>query len=186
MIRKTAAMLLMVAVAYFGVTVYQTNYSKKNVLPIIRLHIIANSNEDADQKVKYEIRNAIISYLTPKFKDVKNLNEARRIVDEEQGAFKEIAEKLLKNKNKTYNVNTYHGYFQFPPRNYGAVFLPAGEYEALRIVLGNGAGRNWWCVLFPPLCLIKESGYDITKVVALGQKPKIIVRSKLWEILRAK
>ena len=73
----------------------------------------------------------------------------------------EAAEKVLKDNGFSYSVQLMLGQYDFPDRTYGEAFFPAGEYNALRVVLGNGAGQNWWCVLFPPLCIVTEESVAV-------------------------
>lgn len=121
---------------------------------LIRLHVIANSDSETDQAVKLAVRDALVEYLGPKLRAAADVNAARMIVAENRQALQAIAATLLSEHGMDYGAHVELGEFEFPMRTYGALVLPAGRYEAVRVVLGNGSGRNWWCVLFPPLCFI--------------------------------
>lgn len=121
----------------------------------VRLHILANSDSVQDQKVKLKVRDAVIAYLTPYVKDVTDVQAAKHIIFSHQAEIISVAQKCLADNGFDYPVDIQIGSFAFPVRSYGDLVLPAGEYQAVRILLGNAAGQNWWCVLFPPLCFIE-------------------------------
>lgn len=125
---------------------------------LIRFHVIANSDKAEDQALKLKIRDKVLDYITPKLKNSKNIEESRSILKQNDDNIKEIAENVVKDNGYFYNVVTMLSKENFPVKTYGNITLPQGEYEAYRIIIGNGGGQNWWCVMFPPLCFI-----DITK-----------------------
>lgn len=121
---------------------------------LIRLHIIANSDSAADQAIKYQVRDAVTGYLGPILAEAASPAAARQIVVANREEILAIAGRTLAAAGADYPVNFEIGYFDFPLRAYGALVLPAGRYEAVRLLLGDASGQNWWCVLFPPLCFI--------------------------------
>lgn len=127
---------------------------------LIRFHVIANSNEQKDQDVKHLIRDLLVNYLKPELEKAAGYEEARRIVMQNRGQIADIARETLAGAGFSYPVEVQVGTSTFPTRAYGDLVLPAGEYEAVRVVLGDGQGANWWCVLFPPLCFVDISGSD--------------------------
>lgn len=124
---------------------------------LIRLHVLANSDSPKDQKVKLIVRDAIIQYLSPKLKDVKSSIIARQIVMDNKLQLIEISKSVLLTNGFSYPVNIEIGIFDFPMKSYGDLTLPEGKYEAVRVLLGEAKGANWWCVLFPPLCFIDDN-----------------------------
>jgi stage II sporulation protein R len=132
----------------------QKSISKK----IIRFHVIANSDTTQDQALKLKVRDQVLSFITPKLKDSKSIDESRNIIKKYDADVKKLAEQTVKNNGYTYNVVTMLSEENFPVKYYGNIVLPQGKYEAYRIIIGSGKGQNWWCVMFPPLCFI-----DITK-----------------------
>ncbi|HWR43262.1 stage II sporulation protein R [Sporomusa sp.] len=120
----------------------------------VRLHILANSDSTEDQQLKLKVRDAVIAYLTPYVKEVSDAQEANEIIASHQENIVMVARKILGENGANYSVAVQMGTFEFPVRSYGSLVLPAGEYQAVRILLGQAAGQNWWCVLFPPLCFI--------------------------------
>lgn len=121
-----------------------------------RLHIIANSDSAVDQALKLQVRDAVVDHLTPLLAEARTREQARETVLAELDALQALAQGIC--SDFAYGAYAEVGSFDFPPKRYGAAVLPAGEYQALRIVLGEGAGHNWWCVLFPPLCFVDECG----------------------------
>ena len=121
-----------------------------------RLHIVANSDNAADQTLKLQVRDAVVAYLTPLLADVETAEEARAVVMENIPQLEALAAGITADFG--YGAYAEVGHFDFPAKRYGQVYMPAGEYPALRLVLGEGVGHNWWCVLYPPLCFVDECG----------------------------
>src|SRR5665647_3795022 len=121
---------------------------------LIRFHVLANSDSEQDQKLKRAVRDAIIKDVSPRLAVSKSLDESRQILKKVRPDMESIGRSVVKMGGKDYSVRTEYGYFPFPTKSYGSLVLPAGDYEALRVVIGEGQGSNWWCVLFPPLCFI--------------------------------
>ncbi|MEW5898472.1 MAG: stage II sporulation protein R [Bacillota bacterium] len=125
---------------------------------LIRLHVIANSDSPVDQALKYQVRDAIVGAMAEKFGGVENAEQARRIVLENLDYIQQLAAERIRAAGKNYPVTVEMGDFPFPAKTYHSNLydftLPAGNYEAVRVVLGRGGGANWWCVLFPPLCFV--------------------------------
>lgn len=119
----------------------------------IRLHVVANSNTDEDQTLKRAVRDAIVERTGSLFLKARNREEAERILRNSITQLEMTAREVVRRAGRPYQVKVKVGDFPFPDKNYGSLHLPAGEYYALKIVIGSGQGRNWWCVLFPPLCL---------------------------------
>ena len=130
----------------------------------VRLHILANSDSIKDQQLKLKVRDAVIAYLTPYVKDISDAREANVIIASHQATIIEVATAVLRENGANYPVAVQMGTFEFPVRSYGSLVLPAGEYQAVRILLGQAAGQNWWCVLFPPLCFIDGANTALAPV----------------------
>lgn len=121
---------------------------------LIRFHVIANSDSEKDQSVKLEIRDAILAKLGPQLENIESAEEAKEYLQDNLDLVTEISNNILSKNNMNYKATASVGQSQFPVKSYNSVTLPAGEYTALKVVLGNGDGKNWWCVMFPPLCFI--------------------------------
>jgi stage II sporulation protein R len=124
-----------------------------NLHNLVRLHVVANSDQPADQEVKLEVRDAILGASEDLFA-AKVPDDAIELLKANLSLFQRVAENVLVANGYDYAVGAEFGTFSFPERAYGPLVLPAGDYQALRIVLGEGKGANWWCILFPPLCYL--------------------------------
>lgn len=125
---------------------------------LIRFHVIANSDGEADQNLKLKVRDEVLEYIQPILKESESLEESREILNEKNQEILKIAEKVIKDNGYNYKVASTLSKEYFPVKTYGNITLPQGEYEAYRIIIGSGEGQNWWCVMFPPICFV-----DITK-----------------------
>lgn len=119
---------------------------------ILRFHVLANSDSHADQEVKEKVRDAVGVYLQPLLQDSESLEETKQIVTENMQQIITVAENTLQENGYTYPVCARITNTSFPEKSYGAYTFPKGEYEALQIVIGEGEGQNWWCVLYPNMC----------------------------------
>ena len=127
----------------------------------IRLRILANSNTIEDQRIKMEVAKSVQKELYELLKDTKDVKEARtRILDNLETIKKEV-ETTLQNNDTSLNYRVNYGKNYFPSKNYKGINYNAGEYESLLVSLNQGKGDNWWCILFPHLCLLEaeESNY---------------------------
>ena len=134
----------------------KTNIPKES----IRFRIIANSNEEYDQEIKKEILKNL-STAIKQTNNFKNIEETRIYIKNELPVFNKIVEKTLKETNRTKDFNISYGKNYFPQKTYKNINYEEGEYESLVITLGEGKGNNFWCVLFPPLCLVDETEENV-------------------------
>lgn len=125
---------------------------------VFRLHVIANSDSDEDQNLKYIVRDRILDYMNSLVDtNISSKEETMKIVSENLENFKSIAQDTVYENGYDYEVNVEIGNFTFPTKTYGDIALPAGYYDALRVTIGSAEGKNWWCVMFPPLCFVDVS-----------------------------
>ncbi len=136
-----------------------SNYiTKENIIPddAIRVRVIANSDKEEDQALKQEIRKDLETYLYEKLKNIKSVEDADKVIKE---CIPEV-KKIINKYTKDYKVN--YGLNHFPEKEYKSVTYEEGDYQSLVVTLGSGLGENWWCVLFPPLCLLEaEESTDV-------------------------
>ena len=128
---------------------------------LIRFHVIANTDNEDDQNLKIKVKNKVIEYLYPYLNDSKSLDESRQIIKDRMQDVKKLAEEVIKENNYKYKIQVELSRENFPDKSYGNITLPQGNYEAFRIIIGDGQGRNWWCVMFPPLCFVDESKAEV-------------------------
>lgn len=121
---------------------------------IIRLHVIANSDSSEDQQLKLQVRDKVIGRMGGRFQGLKDITEVKSIIEGSLGEIEAIARETIKDNGKLYDVKAAFLKTDFPTKAYGNLTFPAGTYQALNIVIGEGEGKNWWCVMFPPLCFI--------------------------------
>lgn len=124
---------------------------------LIRFHVIANSDSKEDQELKLKVRDRVIEELSIKLKDAKTLDEARNLLVQNIDFVNNVAKNVIIENNYNYDIKTTLSNENFPDKIYGDYVFPQGNYEAFRIVIGNGIGQNWWCVMFPPLCFVDET-----------------------------
>lgn len=151
---------------------------------LIRFHVIANSDTGEDQSLKLKVRDAVVEGMTPRLKDVQDVAEARQRVRRDLVLIHELAADAVAAAGEDYPVRVYFGHFDFPVRRYGSLELPAGDYEAVRVVIGNGQGCNWWCVLFPPLCFVNAQQDAVPAAAMPAQPVEVRMRLKVvdfWE-----
>lgn len=137
-----------------------TNHSEDLIIPnnAIRFRVIANSDNSKDQAEKLMIKNKIEEEVYQLINGAQNTDEVRSLIENNLEAIEEIVDSY----NVPYQIN--YGYNYFPTKNYKGVLYQAGNYESLVITLGEGAGSNFWCVLFPPLCLLDNDSEDVSDV----------------------
>lgn len=156
-----AIVVLAVSTACFDAESRQSSVSAYcNADSIFRLHIIANSNSAEDQAVKLEVRDAVLEYEAENL-DAVSAAKTREELMTHGAELLEIIEGVLRSNGFDYGAQMLVGTFPFPDREYNGVLYPAGDYDAFRVILGDGAGENWWCVMFPPLCILKSDSGKI-------------------------
>lgn len=127
---------------------------------ILRFHVIANSDSREDQELKLKVRDAVGLYMKDQMKEVTNRKEAEETANANLKKIEKVAEDVIAKEGRSYTVNAFIGPVDFPVKTYGAYSFPAGTYEAVEVVIGEGAGKNWWCVMYPTLCFV-DSTYQI-------------------------
>ena len=164
-----------------------------NILPIhgeekiyesvVRLHVLANSDSEEDQTLKLKVRDAILSYVSPLVIDSQCKEAAIEILQGDLENIEKEAKRIVVEQGYEYNVEVMLTLEDYPTRNYEAMSFPSGEYVSLRVLIGEAEGQNWWCVLFPPLCLsaASEKAENEEAFIAVGlnsDQYKIITESE--------
>ena len=153
--------------------VYATNgYKQAQADEFLRMHIRADSNQSEAQEVKYYVRDRVVEYLTPLVANYQTKAEAMQGVLANLDNIAAVADRALREKGFTYGASAQLKTERFPTRIYEGCVLPAGDYSALILNLGKGAGDNWWCVVYPPLCFSSPTGCNV------------VYKSKIWEIIQ--
>ena len=142
---------------------------------VIRLHVIANSDSEEDQSLKLAVRDAILDLCVPRLSDCKSRDEAQSLVEELKDEIQTVAEETLRTLGCEDSVTVLIGEESYPEKQYESLCFPSGTYLSLRVCIGEAAGQNWWCVLFPPICMsaataTKEEAEDA--FIAVGFTPE--------------
>lgn len=145
--------ILSVIILILGIIIFYPRQDTK----YLRVHIKANSNLSCDQSIKYEVKDLVCDYLTPLFLDCQDIETAKNILNKNLSNIELIVNSFLKSKGFTYSATAKLNNEFFPTRVYDELILNDGYYDALIIYLGEGTGDNWWCVLYPPMCLQKNT-----------------------------
>lgn len=149
--------VIIVGLAFLSIFCFYNKTMAKQEVRIpdaaIRFRVLANSNSPRDQKVKEDVRDRMQKELYDLLKNAKTNNEARTIIQDNIISFNELLSDEMKDKEYSYTID--YGMHEFPEKIYKGVTYEAGSYESLLVTLGEGKGDNWWCVLFPPLCLLE-------------------------------
>jgi len=144
------------------------NNVKNNVVKIpdeaIRVRVLANSNSSYDQEIKREVKKLVGNELYNKLENTTSINEARTIINSNISNIKSSIDSFFTQKNYNKDYSVIYGLNYFPNKNYKGVEYEEGYYESLLVTIGDGKGDNWWCVLFPPLCLLEAEEVETEEV----------------------
>ncbi|MCL2570906.1 MAG: stage II sporulation protein R [Defluviitaleaceae bacterium] len=127
---------------------------------VIRFHVQANSDSEADQEIKDIVRDELLSEFEGIFNQIDNVKESRQIIKNELPAIQAHAKATMQQLGLDYEVDARMERVFFPTKTYGELSFPPGVYEALQITIGTGTGQNWWCLMFPPLCFVDMTSTD--------------------------
>lgn len=127
---------------------------------VVRLHVVANSDSEEDQALKLEVRDAVIAVVSPAVEDCKTQSEAISAIEKIIPEIESAARSVIAEKGLSYKVSVALGQEYYPTKNYESCAFPEGEYASLRVLIGDSEGQNWWCCLFPPLCLSSATSDD--------------------------
>ena len=156
---------------------------------VFRFHILANSDVEEDQELKMQVKEAVILYMKEMLPAGADRQETKQWGIRHQDEIEEIAECVIEEQGYSYSVRTEVTKSTFPDKTYGDVMLPAGEYEALRIEIGEAKGQNWWCMLYPSLCftdavnaVVEEDGKEKLKDTLTEEEYELVTETKKFKI----
>lgn len=149
---------------------------------VLRLHVLANSDSAADQALKLKVRDRLLEISNDMYLHAKTKEEAVASTQGNLDILRQEAEKVIAANGCDYPVSVSLENFYFNTRTYGDITLPAGEYQALRVVIGEGEGHNWWCVMFPPLCVSPASEGEVRMGDVLSSEQMELVEGDGYEI----
>ena len=157
--------VIVLALVLGGVANYSKSINTGLANNMIRLHVVANSNSKNDQLLKLRVRDKVLEYTKVLLKDSKGIDDTQHIISNNIGNITNFVKSYMNENCIDYNVKVMLGEFPFPTKAYGDIVLPAGNYQALKVLIGEARGNNWWCVLFPPLCFVDATHGVISKDV---------------------
>lgn len=169
--------LLLIFTLLFGSLSYTNDASNDISTKVLRMHVLANSNSIEDQKLKIAVKNSILKATQELFKNCNSLDESINIAKSNTALIKSSAEEVIKKYNKSYDVKVYVDNEFFDVREYKDFTLPSGNYNTVKVVIGEGKGKNWWCVMYPAVC-ISACSDDFDK--ALTKEEKKLITSKKY------
>ena len=184
MLKQKPALLLVAALAIL-ICISNLEFSEQiEKESLIRIHVLANSDSQADQQLKLQVKDAVVRYLQPQLEQSQSIEESRQIIQDQLPQIAQTATNTLRQAGSSYDVTLQYGHFDFPVKYYGSFSLPAGNYEALRILIGQGKGQNWWCVLFPPMCFTDSNVSTSGKYTDQTPERKVVIKWKSAELLQ--
>ena len=145
----------------FFITNYNETIETALADSVIRLHVIANSDRENDQKLKLKVRDAVLEKFGNELDTYEGIDYSRAEIEKNLELIENCARDVIDSSGYDYDVKASLGKSDFPTKTYGDVTLPAGTYEALKIEIGKAEGKNWWCVMFPPLCFVDGSCVEV-------------------------
>lgn len=174
-----------VLVVLFGVQyARQCRLQQAIAQKVLRFHVLANSDSEDDQQLKLKVRDAVGAQLSQLLSDAANLEECRQLVSEHKTEIERTAERVIAREGFCYPVHAALEEVDFPVKTYGAYTFPAGTYEAFRVVIGAGEGKNWWCVMYPNMCfagtvyeLVEEGAEEELKRVLSAEEYQAVLAS---------
>lgn len=196
--KKLYVFLAVIALLSSGLYAYAEQTKSDIASCVLRLHVVANSDSDADQELKLKVRDAVIGEFSEISKKTKNKNEAMLLAEEDKDQIIRAAEGVIKSEGYDYPVTVSVGKTDFPTKFYENIALPKGRYDSVNVKIGSGTGRNWWCVMYPPLCVadplsLKASeeslkvlsdslGEENYKIITDSEDKKIQIKFKILEL----
>ena len=162
---------------------------------VLRLHVVANSDSEDDQALKLLVRDRVVELTACLTGDCEDLEQTRGVVTDNLSLIADEAQRVIEENGYAYDVEVRLGKEEYPRKSYASLCFPSGEYLSLQVLIGDAAGQNWWCVLFPPLCLdaATEANEDAFisvgftpeqyKVITETDSPKYKARFKLLEVI---
>ena len=177
-------LLLLLAVLVGGTLAHRTQSGLAE--RVIRLHVLANSDSEEDQALKLQVRDGVLAWAEELLGGVEERKVAEAMLAENLPALQCVAAEIIAKKGYGYPVSVELADTEFPTKEYDGLTLPAGEYLALRVIIGEGAGQNWWCVLYPNLCFVdaihavvpEEGKKDLKRVLDEEEYEMVTATSK--------
>ena len=186
--KKKIVWYILVGVNVFLLVLLGVQYEKRQRLQqsiagkVLRFHVLANSDEVFDQELKLKVRDAVGAQMAELLSDAQSRAECEQIIQSELDEIDQTAERVIKEEGYSYETETFLRKVQFPVKTYGDYTFPAGTYEALEIVIGEGEGHNWWCVMYPNMCF-SGSVYEVVEEDAKEALREVLSEEEYEQVL---
>ncbi len=198
MMKKYGIFALCVCILFVLVGLLPVHGESQIYSNVLRLHVLANSDSREDQELKLKVRDAVLSCADGLLIDADSREEALRLTEEHLSLLTEAAKKAITDAGRSDPVRLELGEEVYPTKNYEACCFPSGKYASLRVVIGAGEGQNWWCVLFPPMCVSAASANsaedafisvglsaDQYRIVTETSRPTYKARFRILEVMES-
>lgn len=186
--KKKMVWYILVSVNVVMLTVLGMQYTRQCRLQqgiagkVLRFHVLANSDSDSDQQLKLKVRDTVGAQMAEVLADAESLADCERLVTENMEEIRQTAEEVIAQQGYDYTVDAFLQEVSFPVKTYGDYTFPAGEYEALELVIGAGEGHNWWCVMYPNMCF-SGTVYEVVDEDAKRELRRVLSEDEYEEIL---
>ncbi len=181
--RKIFTLLTLTVLCALVLGLFPVSGEEKVYDSVIRLHVLANSDSETDQALKLKVRDRIIEVTEGLFAQAKTREDAQELALSALSLIQSEAQRTVEENGFAYPVTVELGQEDYPARDYEGLKFPAGEYLSLRVMIGDAEGQNWWCVLFPPICLraasrsTKDTENAFVQAGLTGEQYRIITES---------
>lgn len=188
--RKKTVWYILAGISLFLLLLLGIQYTKRRILQqgiakkVLRFHVLANSDSGEDQKLKLAVRDAVGRELALRLSGIEDREACEAVIQSELGAVAETAEAVIKTEGYDYPVEAFLEDVDFPVKSYGSYTFPAGNYRALRVVIGEGAGQNWWCVMYPNMCF-SGSVYEVVEEEAGEELREVLSEEEYEQVLNS-
>lgn len=196
--KKIYVFLAAIALLSSGLYTYAEQTKSDIASSVLRLHVVANSDSEKDQALKLKVRDAVLDKFSQIAQNTESKNEAMILAEESKDEIIKAAESIVLSEGYDYPVTVSVGKTDFPTKFYKNIALPKGRYDAVNVKIGSGSGKNWWCVMYPPLCVAdplsltapEESlkvlsdslGEENYKIITDSEDKKIKIKFKILEL----
>lgn len=183
---KTGILLAAAALVCGGIVQFRQQCMAEEIAgKVIRFHVRANSDREEDQELKLKVRDAVGSYMQPILSGISDIEASRQAVRERLPQIAQTAEEVVAREGYAYDVSASLTVTDFPEKTYGNYTFPAGRYEALEVVIGEGGGHNWWCVMYPNLCFF-NSVYEVVDEEAEESLQRVLTPEEYESLMEGK
>ena len=179
---KLCSIILIIILIFSFAASYAQNVHRDLSRSVVRLHIIANSDTECDQELKLAVRDRLLERFGELFSECPDAGAALQTANANLDLIESVAADEISRRGFGYSVSAETGKFPFPTKVYGDVRLPSGSYNAVRVKIGNAAGHNWWCVMYPNMCF-SDTMYEVINEDAKSSLKRVLSEDEYQQVL---